>query len=331
MTSQPEPQDALYWLEFSNNGESFECMLTSQAYPWVCVLNLSTRVEDTFMDIDIFQISLCYSVHGNKKSAVLKEDYMPVNNIQPVPPSNLMLLWKPDEAVFQWLSGYNEEIMLAPYLHYQLSIHGNDKVFNVTSSQTNMSVPRSRFTPNTYYTARVRSEPQNFYKGVWSHWGPAISWKTEHTHKSNNMFLRYVWLTLFLLLMMLLCYFSYTRWKRCVMDPSPAPHIGEFKCPVRLPENELLQREESLQIDSLTEELKGCENMSNGNDTSGCSSFTGSPTSPGMLQSSLDSKLSINSWTQVLMSGEKGSVTYSDDYCTFSHTLSEHAVNTHIS
>ncbi|KAF5903979.1 interleukin-9 receptor-like, partial [Clarias magur] len=227
MTFKPQLQDALYWLEFTISRKPFECVLTSQEYPWVCVLDLSTKVEDTFMDMDIFQISLCYSVqfnntsavHGNdtsiqqyNASAVLKKNYMPVNNIKPVAPSNLTLLWKPDEAVFQWLSGYNEDIMLAPYLHYQLSIHRNGTVFNVTSSQTNMSVPRSRFTPNTYYTARVRSEPQNYYKGVWSHWSPAISWKTEHTDKSesDDMFLRYIWLTLFLLLMMLLCYFSYT-------------------------------------------------------------------------------------------------------------------------
>lgn len=58
--------------------EPFECVLMSQTYPWVCVLNLSTRVEDPFMDVDRFQISFNYSFHDNNGSAVLNTNYMPV-------------------------------------------------------------------------------------------------------------------------------------------------------------------------------------------------------------------------------------------------------------
>lgn len=86
-----------------------------------------------------------------------------------------------------------------------------------------------------------------------------------------------------------------------------------------LPEiGELLQREESLQIYSLTEDVD-----------SGHTSVADSPTSPSMLQSAVGSKDSTGSWVQVLMSAEKASVTNSDEYCTLSHTLREHAVNTH--
>ncbi|KAB5586628.1 hypothetical protein PHYPO_G00003880 [Pangasianodon hypophthalmus] len=327
MTSEPCPHNALYWLEFYDEREPFECVLTSQTYPWVCVLNLSTRVVDPFMDTDIFQISLNYSFHGNNGSEILDTGYKPVNYIQPVPPSNLTLLWKPDKAVFHWLSGYKEGIMLIPKLQYQLSIHRNGKVLNVRSTQTNVSVPTSTFAPNTNYTAHVRSVPgQVHYKGVWSHWGPAIYWTTGPTNKTDtpDMSLATVWLALFLLPLILLCYFSYTRWKRCVLNPSPAPHIGDFKCSAMAPENvgELLWKEESLQIDSLTEEPNSAlfEKMSNIYNSSGNTSIAGSPRSPSMFQSSVDSKISMNSWAQTLLSTEKGSVTYSDDYCTLSHT-----------
>lgn len=122
-----------------------------------------------------------------------------------------------------------------------------------------------------------------------------------------------------------LLYLTLSRMLNCVCVYS--------QCLGMLPENvgELLQKEESLQIDHLTEEPNPTQykNMSNVNDSSGHTHITGSPRSPSTPQFSVDSKVSMSSWMQVLMSAENGSVTYSDDYCTLSHALSEHAVNTH--
>ncbi|XP_058262242.1 interleukin-4 receptor subunit alpha isoform X2 [Hemibagrus wyckioides] len=326
MTSETRPHDALYWLEFYDEREPFVCVLTSQTDPWVCVMNLSTRVEGTFTDTNLFQISFNYSLHGNNNSFVLKNFYKPVDFIQPVPPSNLTLLWKPDEAVFHWLSGYDESIMLVSKLRYQLSIQRKGGVFEVESFETNMSVPVSTFAAYTDYTAHVRSVPhQIHYRGVWSHWGPAISWTTGPINETVSS--ATVWMALFVLPVILLFYFSYTRCKRCVLNPSPAPHIGDFKCSIMLPEKvgDLLQREESLQIDNLIEEPNPAqlEKTNDVNDGSNHASFTGSPRSPSMLQSSVDSKVSMGSWTQTWMSAEKGSVTYSDEYCTLSYPISE--------
>lgn len=94
-----------------------------------------------------------------------------------------------------------------------------------------------------------------------------------------------------------------------------------------LPEKvgDLLQREVSLQIDNLIEEPNPAqlEKMNDVNDGSNHASFTGSPRSPSMLQSSINSKVSMGSWMQTWLSTEKGSVTYSDEYCTLSYTISE--------
>lgn len=79
--------------------------------------------------------------------------------------------------------------------------------------------------------------------------------------------------------------------------------------------SELLQREESLQIDNLTEEVDSAPQMN-----------------PNQYENSsnVNVKVSMSSWMQALMSAEKGSVMYSDDYCTFSHTISGQAVKTHM-
>ncbi|TSL82530.1 hypothetical protein Baya_6629 [Bagarius yarrelli] len=81
MSAEVQPHDALYWLEFYDEREPFECVLTSQTYSWMCVLNLSTRVEETFMDTDIFQISLNSSFHGNNDSVVLSSGYKPAFDV----------------------------------------------------------------------------------------------------------------------------------------------------------------------------------------------------------------------------------------------------------
>lgn len=52
------------------------------------------------------------------------------------------------------------------------------QVMDIHSTLTNVSVPMSVFVPNANYEAHVRSKPQADYKGVWSHWGPAIHWTT---------------------------------------------------------------------------------------------------------------------------------------------------------
>lgn len=107
------------------------------------------------------------------------------------------------------------------------------------------------------------------------------------------------------------------------------------QCLAMLPENvsELLKREESLQIDILTEvdsapQMKPTQYISTSS-TNDDTSFAGSLRCSSMLQSSVGSKISMNSWMQALMSAEKGSVMYSDDYCTLSHAIIEHAVKTH--
>ncbi|KAK3550697.1 hypothetical protein QTP70_002387 [Hemibagrus guttatus] len=187
--------------------------------------------------------------------------------------------------------GLHQGSALSPFLFAIVMDQLSEEVFKVDSSKTNMSVPVSNFAANADYTAHVRSVPhQIHYKGVWSHWGPTVNWTTGPINKNVST----VWMALFILPVVLLFYFSYTKCKRCVLNPSPAPHIGDFKCSVMLPEKvgDLLQREESLQINSLIEELNATqfEKTNDVNDCSNHASFNGSPRSLSTLQSSVDSK-----------------------------------------
>ncbi|XP_036447183.1 interleukin-21 receptor isoform X2 [Colossoma macropomum] len=340
------PHGATSWLEFNDNyREPYQCVLKTQAHSWVCELDLTLLVEYTFTDTDFFQISLNSSYHGNSSSAVLEEIYKPVKHIRPVPPSNLSLLWKTDRVVFHWLSGYQENASLIQNLQYELSIHANGQVVHVHPVDTHVVVEMSSFLSHTSYMACVRSAPnQMHYRGVWSHWGPAVHWTTRAVSKGETLdssFSR-IWFAVFCLLpvlFLLLSYIPYYRWKKHVLIPSPTPYIRDFKRCAMLPgiANELLQEEESLKIDSMIEDSDSTpspspvhyEKMRSVHDQSEHPFITSAApfVSPSMLLSPAGTEISFSSWLEDFAAAETGSVTCSEDYCTLSHTHTEQATN----
>ncbi|KAI4876461.1 hypothetical protein NFI96_034189 [Prochilodus magdalenae] len=332
-------QGATSWLEFYDYSVPHKCVLKAQVHLWACELDLSALIEDTFTDVDFFQISLNSSYHGNSSSAVLEEIYKPFKHIRPLPPSNLSLLLETDHVVFYWLSGYQENTSFVQNLQYEFSIHG-DKVENVKLKNTRMAVAKSRFVAHTNYTIRVRSKPDGVhYAGVWSHWGPTVNWTPEVIHKKEDLPFSSIWFALFCLLPalgLLLSYIPYYRWKKHVLIPCPAPFIRDFKTRAMLPGivSELLQGEESLKIDSMVEDTDSAsspspahyEKMRSVHDQPENTLITSSPaTSPSMLLSPAGVELSFSSWINDFTATERGSVTCSEDYCTLSNT--EHAIN----
>lgn len=65
--------------------------------------------------------------------------------------------------------------------HYSLLIHLLfQAVSHINTDNTDYSVDDSFFVPDSEYSARVRSSPnQAFYKGEWSDWSSEVQWKTE--------------------------------------------------------------------------------------------------------------------------------------------------------
>lgn len=55
--------------------------------------------------------------------------------------------------------------------------------YEVKVSDLKMYMDKTKFEPDTNYTVCVRSEPdQEFYKGVWSPWSPALHWRSGDIH-----------------------------------------------------------------------------------------------------------------------------------------------------
>ncbi|KAM6964212.1 uncharacterized protein LKV04_020103 [Tautogolabrus adspersus] len=135
----------------------------------------------------------------------------------------------------------------------------------------NYSVDDHEFLPDTEYSARVRSSPnQDYYKGQWGGWSSEINWRTKPSVNdltSNTLRTRlaekvFIPLCVMVLLVLLLCYAPIKKWRQKAFIPTPAPYFhtlyhdcqGDFKSWVVTQENtaDMLKTEETLQIDTLT-------------------------------------------------------------------------------
>ncbi|XP_016092366.1 interleukin-9 receptor [Sinocyclocheilus grahami] len=313
-----------YWLHFSTYDENHDCTLKMGEQSLLCELDLSPHV--TFTDVDSYRISLYSGYHGNNFSVVLDADFMPSKHIRPVPPSNLSLLWEKDRALFQWQSGYDADRLLVSHLQYQLNIYSQHKLYEVEAVDQKMYVDESRFEPHTNYTVRVRSRPDQVdYKGMWSLWAPALHWRSGDIHKETpggSFHIAWYLLLLPLPLVLLSC-IPYSRWRKNDYIPSPAPYFRDWDVDVQIRSmlsgkmRDIMQGEESLQIDILTESTDtppqptslNYENMGEINEHE----------SPSMPQSPVGSDVDSGCWIRDFIT-ERESITCSEDYCTLSNS-----------
>ncbi|XP_051543036.1 interleukin-4 receptor subunit alpha-like isoform X1 [Myxocyprinus asiaticus] len=324
--SAESPSNESSWLQFSANGEYYNCTLKDGEQSLVCVLVLSPDVS--FTDTDSYRISLHSSYHGNNFSVVLDGDYMPKEHIRPVSPYNLSLHWEKDVVVFQWDSGYDPDILLIHHLQYQLSLHKEHQLYEVEVMDQNMSVDISKFEPCTSYTARVRSRPnQEYYKGVWGQWTPALHWRSGHIHKTPERSFQVAWYLLLLPLpLFLLTCIPYSRWRKRDYIPSPAPYLKDWNLDVQICTllsgelRNIMQGEESLQIDILTESPDTPPQPTTLTEMMEMTSEP-MPQSFSIPHSLVGSEVDSGCWIRDITTTESGSITCSEDYCPLSqHT-----------
>uniref|UniRef100_A0A8C2BKT0 Uncharacterized protein n=1 Tax=Cyprinus carpio TaxID=7962 RepID=A0A8C2BKT0_CYPCA len=319
ISAEPLGNESSYWLQFSTYDERYDCALKMGEQSLLCELDLSPHV--VFNDVESYSISLHSGYHGNNFSVVLDADFMPSKHIRPVPPSDLSLLWEKDGALFQWQSGYDADSLSIPDLQYQLSIYSQHKLYEVEAVEQKVFVDESRFEPHTNYTMRLRSRPdQVFYKGVWSLWAPALHWRSGDIRKETpgGSFPIAWYLLLVPLPLVLLFCIPYSRWRKNDYIPSPAPYFRDWDvdvqiCTTRSGEmRDVMQGEESLQIDILTES-------------------TDTPPQPTTLdyekmgeinerESPVGSEVDSGCWIRDFVTTERGSITCSEDYCTLSNS-----------
>ncbi|KTG41204.1 hypothetical protein cypCar_00036553, partial [Cyprinus carpio] len=194
-------------------------------------------------------------------------------------------------------------------------------LYEVEAVEQKVFVDESRFEPHTNYTMRLRSRPdQVFYKGVWSLWAPALHWRSGDIRKETpgGSFPIAWYLLLVPLPLVLLFCIPYSRWRKNDYIPSPAPYFRDWDvdvqiCTTRSGEmRDVMQGEESLQIDILTES-------------------TDTPPQPTTLdyekmgeinerESPVGSEVDSGCWIRDFVTTERGSITCSEDYCTLSNS-----------
>ncbi|XP_063078048.1 interleukin-4 receptor subunit alpha isoform X2 [Engraulis encrasicolus] len=193
----------------------------------------------SFTDVDRYQISLFSSLHGNNSSLLLLPKYKTWEHIQPIPPRNLSMQWVGEDAVFSWLSGYEqqspkyeEHVQLLPFLKYTLRLESpQGHMVDYNTSNRNLSVAMSFFPPGSEYLATVRSQPsQIVYKGVWSQWAPTIRWRTAYQKDRDTSLLTASLISMCLFLMIIMTsYILLIRWRKHAVIPHPALIVTSVK------------------------------------------------------------------------------------------------------
>ncbi|XP_034716867.1 interleukin-21 receptor isoform X1 [Etheostoma cragini] len=272
-----------YWLTFIHTYRNkFVCMLKNTNGDYFCSVNTSNPMPDDdysepFDDLDSFEISLCHNkTDGSELCEKLDDNYEPLTTIKPNAPCCLTVTHNSSQHHFTWRNTYEEvgqETNLINNFKYQLHYYKRGDKHNVLSHELNTesknsSVDDQNFVPDTKYSARVRSSPnQAIYKGQWSDWSSEIHWETESAVNdlpSNSLVsgLVKVLIPLFgmVAVIFLFCYAPF-KWQQSAFIPTPAPYFntmyrdyqGDFKKWVVIQKNteDMLKTEETLQIDTL--------------------------------------------------------------------------------
>ncbi|XP_028423239.1 interleukin-21 receptor isoform X1 [Perca flavescens] len=278
--------NSCYWLTFkSRYKNTFVCMLKNTNGDYFCSVNTFNPMPDDdnhysehFDDLDSFKISLCHNkTDGSELCEKLDDEYTPVTNIKPNAPCCLTVTHNSSQHLFTWRNTYEEvgqDSDMMDNLKYQLHYYKRGDKHNVLSHEINSddknySVGNQNFVPDTKYTARVRSSPnQATYQGQWSDWSSELYWETESAVKDlpSNSFvsgLVKVLVPLFMMVtfILLFCYAPF-KCRKSAFIPTPAPYFdtlyrdcqGDFKSWVVTQKNTyMLKTEETLQIDTLIE------------------------------------------------------------------------------
>ncbi|XP_067290726.1 interleukin-4 receptor subunit alpha [Pseudorasbora parva] len=322
ISAESQGNASSYWVHFSSYNEEHDCTLTRRQQSLLCELDLS---HEGFTDTDHYTFSLRSGNHGNNFSIIGDGAFTPKDHIRPVPPSDLSLLREHDSVVFQWQSGYDPDNSLISHLQYQLSVYSEHKLYEVESADLKVYVEESRFEPHTNYTVRVRSRPdQTDYDGVWSLWAPVLNWRSGYIHKETpetSYHIAWYFLPLPFLLVLLPC-IPYARWRKDDYIPSPAPYFRDWDIDAQIcsmlsgKTGDVMQGEESLQIDILTESTDTPPHLTMGTDNQD----DPTPQSPCMPQSPVGSEVDSGCWIRDFVATERGSITCSEDYCMLSNS-----------
>ncbi|CAB1312309.1 unnamed protein product [Coregonus sp. 'balchen'] len=228
---------------------------------------------DFFFDTSRFKITLYHNrSNGHISATLLDKEYMPVKHIKPNAPINLTINQMSSQYCVTWMSSYEKYLefgnLLTDNLNYELRFYRSGHQIYVVKAphSTNISRNVEEFEPDTEYTVKVRSIPnQQLFQGQWSEWSSEVHWRTDPIQKvaelPTNTFTAI--LCVLVPVLLILCYIPIVRLNKSAFIPTPAPYFqslytdceGDFRSWVVTPGYgaDLLKTEETLQIDTLTE------------------------------------------------------------------------------
>ncbi|KAJ8399800.1 hypothetical protein AAFF_G00405300 [Aldrovandia affinis] len=169
------------WLEFEQDEERFQCRLVKVMDHYCC----TSKSTDPFIETDCFVITLCSESNGNKKCLEMDNQYEPRLQIKPISPGNLKVNWSSGHYQFTWDSGYESYLHFTfmKELKYNLQYYKRghpDSALTIHSHNKIQHIDGVNFESDTEYIAKVRSSPdQLYYKGQWSQWSTAVTWRTN--------------------------------------------------------------------------------------------------------------------------------------------------------
>ncbi|KAM3592358.1 uncharacterized protein V6R79_017144 [Siganus canaliculatus] len=271
-----------YWLDIIEQTDqlTLTCRLTHTNENYFCSVNKSVLTDEIFSDTETYDILLCHSQNNDSQTCKCLDDgYAPEKNIKPNPPCCFTVTHNASQYHFAWKSTYEEYVdytAMMDELSYELHYYTRGDKHNgrpraIITNTMCFSVDDDAFEPDTEYAARVRSSPnQGHYKGQWSDWSSEVHWKmgsavSDPSSKTMTSMLDKVFIPLCVvaLLVILLVIAPLKKWKQRSFIPTPAPYFhtlysdcqGDFKSWVVTQNKtpDILQAEETLQIDKLTE------------------------------------------------------------------------------
>ncbi|XP_060713289.1 interleukin 21 receptor, tandem duplicate 2 isoform X2 [Tachysurus vachellii] len=172
-------ENITYQLEFVINKEkNRNCLLSVERDGYSCIFTAKLTYSSHFMSYNKINIYLC----DPKPCQLLKSNFMPAQNIKPITPYNLTVLYVNSSYNFAWNSGYenHDYVKVLPF-EYVLSYHpAGQSTVELHTKETVFRVSETVFDPGTEYVARVYNTVKNntVYQGTASHLSAEIRWKT---------------------------------------------------------------------------------------------------------------------------------------------------------
>ncbi|KAM5151819.1 interleukin-21 receptor-like [Mantella aurantiaca] len=211
----------------------------------------TTDMEDFSYDTEC-TVFIKATIDGNDTLLKTCGPFSIGDKFKPRAPLNLTVSFSENYNI-SWRTLYDTDTYRSNELSYEVSYKKdteswmNQRTVRLYEDEKGLVLLRSLFEADEMYVARIRARPKNtsIYRGHWSSWSTAVSWRTRMPAERNvteNSLQKWIWLMVLFPVIVTIIIFIF-RWPKClwknawVFIPDPAPffkplymvHHGDFK------------------------------------------------------------------------------------------------------